>query len=144
MDNTAPTGQASSPPVIDIEKRVSQFVRLRDKIKKLDDAHKLSMTPYHEAKKRIEDELLGHLNTTNSTSAKTAAGTVSALDKASATIEDTDAFRSFVVDNEEWDLADIRANTPAVEKFLEDEQKLPPGVKISRYRTVSVRRATGT
>lgn len=141
MDSPAPPGGL---PPIDIEKRVSQYVKLRDLIKKKDDEHKAAMAPYAEAKKAIEDELLGYLNSTNSKSAKTDAGTVSALDKASATIEDTDAFRSFVVTHEEWDLADLRANTPAVEKFLEDEQKLPPGVKITRFRTVSVRRASGT
>jgi hypothetical protein len=137
MDNTA----AAVAPPVDIEKYVERFIKLRDKIKAIGEKHKAELAPYEEAKKQLEAIFADHLSRANVTSSKTAAGTVMALDRASATIEDTDAFRSFVVNNGEWDLADMRANTPAVEKFLEDQQALPPGVKMSRFRTISVRRA---
>jgi hypothetical protein len=118
----------TAPPVakiIDVEKRVAQFVQLRD-----------------EAKAQIEAELLEHLNSNNTKSAKTAAGTVSVSDKTSCRVDDTEAFRSFVVDNGEWDLCDMKANAPAVEKYIEEQQAPPPGVVINRFRTVGVRRAS--
>lgn len=135
----------TAPPVaktIDVEKRVAQFVQLRDKIKLLTDKHDAELAPFKEAKALIEAELLEHLNSNNTKSAKTAAGTVSVSDKTSCRVEDTEAFRSFVVNNGEWDLCDMKANAPAVEKYIEEQQAPPPGVVINRFRTVGVRRAS--
>ena len=129
-------------PPIDVEKRVAQFVRLRDKIKLLTDKHDAELAPYKEAKAQLEAELLNHLNHNNMKSARTDAGTVSVSEKTSCRVDDTDAFRSFVVNNGEWDLCDMRANAPAVEKYMEEQQAPPPGVVVNKFRTVGVRRAS--
>ena len=129
-------------PPIDVEKRVAQFVRLRDKIKLLTEKHDAELAPYKEAKAQLEAELLNHLNHNNMKSARTDAGTVSISEKTSCRVDDTDAFRSFVVNNGEWDLCDMKANAPAVEKYMEEQQAPPPGVVVNKFRTVGVRRAS--
>lgn len=139
MDTSTPPPMA---PPIDVEKRVAQFVRLRDKIKLLTDKHDAELAPYKEAKAQLEAELLNHLNHNNMKSARTDAGTVSVSEKTSCRVDDTDAFRSFVVNNGEWDLCDMRANAPAVEKYMEEQQAPPPGVVVNKFRTVGVRRAS--
>lgn len=139
MDTT--TAPPVAPP-IDVEKRVAQFVRLRDKIKLLTEKHDAELAPYKEAKAQLEAELLNHLNNNNMKSARTDAGTVSISEKTSCRVDDTDAFRSFVVNNGEWDLCDMKANAPAVEKYMEEQQAPPPGVVVNKFRTVGVRRAS--
>lgn len=140
MDTSAsPTQMVRS---IDVEKRVAQFVQLRDKIKEINDKHDEELAPYKQAKAQLEAELLEHLNANHMKSARTEAGTVSISEKTSCRVEDTDAFRSFVVDNGEWDLCDMKANAPAVEKYMEEQQAPPPGVVVNRFRTVGVRRAS--
>lgn len=135
----------TAPPValpIDVERRVAQFVRLRDKIKLLTEKHDAELAPYKEAKALLEAELLNHLNNNNMKSARTDAGTVSVSEKTSCRVDDTDAFRSFVVNNGEWDLCDMKANASAVEKYMEEQQAPPPGVVVNKFRTVGVRRAS--
>lgn len=139
MDTSTPPPMA---PPIDVEKRVAQFVRLRDKIKLLTEKHDAELAPYKEAKAQLEAELLNHLNSNNMKSARTDAGTVSVSEKTSCRVDDTDAFRSFVVNNGEWDLCDMKANAPAVEKYMEEQQAPPPGVVVNKFRTVGVRRAS--
>lgn len=140
MDTTAAPAQMVR--AIDVEKRVAQFVQLRDKIKEISDKHEAELAPYKQAKSQLEAELLEHLNANHMKSARTAAGTVNVSEKTSCRVEDTDAFRSFVVNNGEWDLCDMKANAPAVEKYMEEQQAPPPGVIVNRFRTVGVRRAS--
>lgn len=125
---------------IDVEKRVGQYVTLRDKIKELDDAHKESMKPYREFLEQLGNILLQHLNATNSESVKTAAGTFYKTMKKSASLEDPEAFMRFVIANGLFEMLDRKANVAAVEEYLEEHKLLPPGVKYTSRYDVNVRR----
>jgi hypothetical protein len=130
----------SPPPIIDMEKRVGQYVALRDKIKAIKERHSQELAPYNEALDKLGNLLLGALNTTHQDSAKTGAGTVYKTEKKSATIADQAAFRRHVIGSQAWDLIDMKANAPAVAAFIEEHQTPPPGVNYTVHIEVGVRR----
>lgn len=131
---TAPT------PAVDINRRIQQFIELRDKIKELDQAHKDRMAPYREALDTLSGILLNHLKNINADSVAAADGTVYRTVKHSATIADGKVFWDFVLSNGAWDLIDKKANVTAVGDFIEEHAVPPPGVNFSSVMTVGVRR----
>jgi hypothetical protein len=124
-----------------IEELVSQYVKLRDTIKKADEAHKKKLEEPKGYLKQLEGKLLERLNDVGGESVKTASGTVYRTARRSATIADGEAFRNFVIGHDAWDIADLRANAPAVEDFIEAEGSTPPGVNFNKAYTVGVRRS---
>lgn len=125
---------------VDFNKRVEQYVRLRDEIKRRDDQHKDEMKPFREMLEKLNGLLLSHLNEVGGESVKTDAGTVYRTPKKAASIADGDAFMRFVIDNQAWDLLDRKANVTAVEGFIEENSAPPPGVNFSITNVVGVRR----
>lgn len=124
-----------------IDDLVSQYVRLRDKIKEAEDAHKAKLKDAKEHLEHLNNTLLERLNQVGGESVKTSSGTVYRTTKRSASIADGDAFRQFVITNEAFDLVDWRANANAVDDFIKEEKAPPPGVNFSTHYTVGVRRA---
>lgn len=138
-------------PPIDFEKRVAQFVKLRDLIKKKDDEHKEQMRPIRDLLEKLNSVLLDHLNQTGAESAATLAGTVYKTSKKSASMADKSAFWAWVVATGDWDLIDFKANPVAVEEFInkqveaaKDDPSIvpspPPGINYSVTNVVGVRR----
>lgn len=124
-----------------IDELVSQYVRLRDKIKEVEDAHKEKLKAAKEHLENLNNTLLERLNQLGGESVKTAHGTVYRTTRRSASITDGDTFRQFVISNEAFDLVDWRANANAVDDFIKEQQAPPPGVNFSTAFTVGVRRA---
>jgi hypothetical protein len=131
----------AKPVAIDIAKRVDQYVKLRDKIKQMEDEFDQVIKPYKEALEQLNSLLLDHLNTTNQDSAKTVAGTVYRSERVTASLADAAAFRRFVIGGELWDLADWKANATTVQQFNSENGALPPGVNLNRMYKVGVRRS---
>jgi hypothetical protein len=123
-----------------IEERIEQYVKLRDHIKKLDDAHKESMAPFREGLEKLNAILLHHLNTIGVDSAKSGSGTVYKTNKESVSLEDPSAFMRHVIGTENWDLLERKANLTACKAFAEENVTMPPGVKFSSTAVVGVRR----
>jgi hypothetical protein len=131
----------NAPINLDISKRVDQYVRLRDEIKRLDDEHKTKMKPYRDALEKLNSLLLTHLNDIGGDSVKSAAGTVYRTERKTASLADPDIFMRFVIDNEAWDLLDRKANVTAVVDYIEENNAEPPGVNLNRTYIVGVRRS---
>jgi hypothetical protein len=125
----------------DTNKRVEQYIQLRDLIKAKDDAHKLAMAPYRETLEQLNSALLAHLNQIGGDSVRTENGTVYKTEKKSATLADKSAFWAHVVVNGEWELLDWKANPAAVAEFVEKHNTLPPGVNFNVTHVVGVRRS---
>jgi hypothetical protein len=125
---------------VNIEELVGQYVRLRDKIREAEDAHKAKLKDAKDHLEKLNNTLLDRLNQVGGESVKTASGTVYRTTKRSASIKDGDKFRHFVIENEAFDLVDWRANANAVDDFIQDQQAPPPGVDFSTTYTVGVRR----
>lgn len=139
----ATTGAATAAPAtIDITRCIELYIKTRNTIKELDDAHKAKMAPYREALEKMNGVLLSHLNTIKSDSSSVrGVGTVYKTTNKSASIADPASFRRFVIGGEHWDLIDFKANAPAVEAFVKEHKSLPPGVNFTQVDVVGVRKA---
>lgn len=73
MSDQTPTPNAG----IDVEKRVGQYVRLRDLKAEIETKHEEELAPVKQTMIMIEEELKTALSMMNATNMKTAAGTVS-------------------------------------------------------------------
>jgi len=121
---------------------VEVFLAVREKLKAMDDAHELLRKEWVEKKEKLSGWLLNFLDTNGLENAKTPSGTVHTTTRSSATLADADAFMRFVIDNNEYDLLDRRANATAVKEFVKSHDgSLPPGVNLSSMKTIGVRRA---
>ena len=127
--------------MVDMQTLVEKYVQLRDKKAELDKAHKEKMAKFNDAMKELESRMLDHLNETGVESARTPNGTAYRSVRSNVKVEDRDAFLQFVKDNGEWEFLESRANKPAVESYLEDQQELPPGLSINRQHVVNIRRS---
>ncbi len=124
-----------------VDQLVDQFIRLRDKLKEVDDAHKEKTRAARQHKELLEAKLLERLNDLGGDSVKTAHGTVYRTTRRSATIADGDTFRQYVITNAEFDLVDWKANANAVDDYIKNNTAPPPGINFSTAFTVGVRRA---
>jgi len=131
---------SGEPRQIDLNKRVEQYIALRDRRKELEAKAKESVAPYKAAMEAIEAELLQHMNVTGASSIATPSGTAYQSVKQSATIRDGAAFRTWVVDNQQWGVVDWRANASAVFEYIKLQQHVPPGLNTSQYVAVNFRR----
>jgi hypothetical protein len=126
---------------VDIGKRVDQYVKLRDRIKEIKDAHSKELAPYVEALENLNNILLGHLNAVGTDSATIkGVGTVYKTTKASATTADAAALREYVQTHNAWELVDVKPNAPAVKDYIITNRTTPPGVNFSQTYVVGVRR----
>ena len=126
---------------VNIDELVSQYVRLRDKIKEADDAHKAKLKDAKDHLESLNNTLLERLNQVGGESVKTSSGTVYRTTRRTASIADGEAFRQFVINNEAFDLVDWKANALAVDDFIKEEKAPPPGVNFTTAFTVGVRRS---
>ena len=132
-------------PPVDMEKRIGQFVKLRDKRDEIKNRHEEELKPISEALEMLKGELSRGLDAQNIASAKTPCGTASFSTKASAALADKSAFWTYVVATGNFDLLDYKANVTAVTAHIEKNGGVaPPGVNYTTFRDVNVRRPTGT
>lgn len=135
---------APASPSVDIEKRVEQFIKLRDLKAKIEERHKEELKPINRVMEQLKEVMAKGLDALNVDSAKTACGTVSFSSKASAALADKSAFWTYVVTTGQFDLLDYKANVTAVKEHIEKNQgQAPPGVNYTVFRDVGVRRPTG-
>jgi len=121
--------------------RVAAYIRLRDYKKAAEEEFKKSLKRVNDAMEKLEGELLNDLNASGANSLSCDAGTVYKNTQLSATVENREAFREYVVKNELWEAMDIKANKTFVKEFMEREGAPLPGVKVTQIATVGVRRS---
>jgi hypothetical protein len=141
MSDTTTVDISQIPLPENVDELVSQYVRLRDRIKEADDAHKKKTAGARELLEKLNGKMLERLNDLGGESVKTSAGTVYRTTKKSASIADGDLFRGWVIENGAYDVVDWKANANAVEDFIKAEGTPPPGVNYSQTYLVGVRRA---
>ena len=129
-----------TPPQIDVEKRVGQFVKLRDMKAELAEKHKTEMQPINETMEMLKEELKIALNAANAENMKTSAGTVSLSRKVSASASDINAFWTWVITQGAFDMLDKKPNVTAITEYVQQHGVPPPGVNYSVFQDVGVRR----
>jgi hypothetical protein len=135
MDQT-PT----APTPIDVEKRVGQFVILRDRKAALKEKHDAEMKPINDTMEMIKDELKIALNQVNAENMKTSSGTVSLTTKYSASAADINAFWTWIVTQAAFDMLDKKPNVTAIREYVEANGVPPPGVNFTSFQDIGVRR----
>jgi hypothetical protein len=125
-----------------IERRVGQYVMIRDKIKEMEERHKTEL----KGLKAIQEELTGilqaSLEAVKAESIKTSEGTVYATTRYTASLADPKAFMDYVIANNHFDLLDRKANATAIRDYVAQCGELPPGANLSAISTIGVRRAS--
>jgi len=120
---------------------IRRYVQLRDRKEELVKLHKEQLKPYNALMDELGNKLLDHMQKTGVNSMSSKLGSVYQLTKLSATLRDGSVFRQWVVDNNEYGLVDWRANAPAVFEWIkENGGQTPPGLNVSTFTTVGVRR----
>ena len=126
---------------MNVEKRVKEYVELRDEMKRLETEHELKMAPYKKAQQQLRSLLLDHLNNSNVESMKTVYGTAYKIEKKSVSIQDKEAFWDYVVNGELWELIDKRANANAVADHASETGNFPPGLNFTSFYDIGVRKS---
>jgi hypothetical protein len=115
---------------LNVERRVAQLRELRAKMEEFERSHVEFMSPYETAKKALEGALMKWLLDHKIKTTNTAAGNITWVDNTTYPIIDKVAFRAFVIENQEWDMLDWKANKTVVSDYTETNKgKLPPGLK---------------
>jgi hypothetical protein len=139
MNTLAPT------QAINFDVRVSQYVKLRDKIKAIKEKHKEELSPFEDMLETLEGVLLSHLDQVGGDSVRSESGTVYRSTKHSASIADMNAFWGWVQHTPGgYDMVDKRANVTAIREYMEEFKQPVPGVNVTSMHTVGVRRAATT
>ena len=124
----------------DVNKRVGQYVQVRDALKRLDEEHDAKRKPLVELQQILSGKLQEALTANNAYSLKTEAGTCYISTRYTASLADPDAFMTYVTATRSFDLLDRRANATAVKEYIGKYNSLPPGCNLNAIQTVGVRR----
>jgi hypothetical protein len=128
----------------DMAKRVAQYVQIRDALKRLEEDHKKKCEPLLQLQEVLAGRLRTFMETNNLESLKTDSGTCYTSVRYTASLQDPDAFMTYVITNGKFDLLDRRANATAVRDFIAENKAEPPGCKLNAVQSVGVRRAPGS
>lgn len=122
---------------------VEEYIELRDQKKVAEDRYKEWLNEnYNTRMGEIEIALLDILNELGVDSLAGKSGTAYKKISVSTTVADQREFRRHIIGGENWDLADWRANKPAIEDLIEQGEPLPPGVNRTAFFTIGIRRKT--
>lgn len=127
----------------DMEKRVGQYVAIRDLIRKLELKHEEELKELRVKLEQLGGIIHKFMDANNLENLKTAAGSCYISTRWTASVQDPDAFINFVIDNKEFDLLERRANATAVKEYVKDHNTLPTGVSLNALASVGVRRPPG-
>lgn len=125
-----------------MEELVSAFIKIREKKSQLKAEYEAKVAKYDETANKIEAVLLAKFNEMGLDSIKTPAGTAYASVRASATVADWDAFKTFLQSTDDpYFFIERRVNKTAVEQYKAANEDLPPGVNWSETRVVNFRKS---
>lgn len=128
----------------DIDKRIQQYIEVRDAIKRVDAKWEAEKKPLQEIQEKLSGRISKFMEANNITdNLKSKSGTCYLSTRYSATLADPQAFMDYVVSSGKFELLDRRANTTAVKDYVEQNGCLPAGCNLSGIQTVGVRRPTG-
>jgi hypothetical protein len=126
---------------MDIERLVGGYVRLRDKKAEIEARHKEELAPLRKMMDDIEAKMLQAMQESNATSFKTTAGTAYKTSRTSATVADRSTFKEWIVCEDAWEFADLRANKTAVAAYRDETGELPPGINWREELGVNFKRS---
>ena len=125
----------------DVDAWIDEYVKIRDLIKKREDEHKEALKPLRNRQEELTGLLQKVLDDTNTDKVSAKSGTAYTTTKYNAALADPEAFMAFVASHGYFDLLDRKANVTAVKEYVLENKALPPGVNLTQFKTVNVRRS---
>ena len=124
-----------------VERRVQQYRAIEVEIEKIETRHKEELKQWLEMKNALKGWFTNFFEQAGkgATSIKTKSGTIVQTTRYSSTLQDSEAFMRYVIENQAYDLIERRANSTAVREFVKSTGELPPGCSLNAMRSVSVR-----
>lgn len=130
-------------PGATVDKRVEQYIRVRDAIQEANKKHEEQIKPLVEIQNLLTGWMQNFMEQAGADNIKTAHGTCYSTTRYTASLADPEAFMNHVISSKSFDLLDRKANVTAVKEYVQEHGSLPPGVNLSSIKTVGVRRASG-
>ena len=118
----------------------AQYIALRDFKSKVKAEMDGKMSKIDAAMDAIEAKMMAFLSDTGQDSAKTGSGTFFKKTTTSAKVADRDIFLEFVFHEDAKNFLENRVNKTAVEEYISEHKKLPPGIDVTRVVSVEVHR----
>lgn len=134
--------QTVAPSPVNIEKRIGQYIMVRDAMERLEEKQKVERRPLQQMLDQLGGVLQKFLDENNLESLRTDAGSCYTSVRHTASVQDPDAFMTFVKETQNFDLLERRANATAVRDYVKDHGHLPTGVNLNAISSVGVRRPT--
>jgi hypothetical protein len=127
----------------DIEKRIAQYIQVRDAIKRVDEKYEAEKKPLLDIQEQLSGRIRAFMEINNITDGlKSRAGTCYLSTRWTASVADAEAFMNFVKEGH-WDLIERRANAQAVKDYVNEHNQLPAGCNLNAIQTLGVRRPSG-
>jgi len=123
-----------------IDELVGKYIMIRDHIEQAEEEFKKEMERVKAAKAKLEGQFLDYLNQIGAEHIGTPHGTVYRNTQTSAKVEDREVFRAYVQEHDLWHAMDIRANKAAIRDIVESTGEPVPGVTLTSFATVGIRR----
>lgn len=120
---------------------IEKYIQLRDKKTQMKSEFDAKLAPIEEAMQKIEAHLMKTLNELGSDRIGGATGVAFKSTQNSATVADKELFRQFVLANDRWELADIRAAKTAIKEYIDENDDLPPGINWRSETVIRVNRS---
>lgn len=127
---------------IDLNAVVEAYVKLRDRKKDIEKAHKVEIAKIDGLLDQTDLFLMTHLNTVQSESVRTKAGTFFKSKVTSGTVASRETYLAWLQKTGEWDLADIRAAKANIAEYKAKHNDLPPGINWREEVVVNVRKGS--
>lgn len=128
----------------DINKRVEQFIQIRDMLKRMGEEYDKKRAPLLQLQEVLSGKLRAFMEANSLENLKTDAGTCYTSTRYTASLPDPEIFMNFVKTNNKFELLDRKANSTAVREYVKENGSLPPGCNLSALQTVGVRRGKNT
>jgi hypothetical protein len=142
QSQTMPTpafGPPAEPPMT-YEQMVTNYRRLRDRKEEIAKRHAAELKPYNELMSELEMRLLDAMNQQGANSLSTTTGVAYKVTRISYTVEDPKEFRQYIEATGDVDLMESRVSKSALDERLKNGGTLPPGIKVSSFTTVNIRK----
>ena len=124
----------------DMEKRVQQYIDVRDALKRVDERWEAERKPLLEIQEALAGRIQQFMDENSLQNLKTKSGTAYVSIKYTASLADPDVFMKFVISTGKFELLDRRANSTAVKDYVAANNELPPGCNLNGISQVGVRR----
>lgn len=131
------TDNGTSP----LEVLTARLIEIRDTRSANKRVYEEQDKPLRDEFETIENALLAHANKLGVTSMRVPSGSISVITKTRSSGEDWAAIYQWVVVSGRMDIFNRKLNDKVVEELIENDGGPPPGVKVSRERTIQVRRS---